>query len=417
MAAEAKVGTVAAAALCPLLIVVLTISTHWCWYRRRGSSTCEDFGPSEDVWVVEVHGDDCASLTIQIVDRWRGTLVSCVEDIRSEGGVSLLGDGGFFAHELAACVELAVRRSGVISDPAAVMLVANRALGDVSASECVSGLAKARGLVVDCNNGTGDGSVRNIAVVHRTLALCAACAQLQSQPVFPQPKVRFLSGDQEDTRSHVLLQLSASASRAVVFVCREKPRGVPVLQLMARQLSCGAKPWSGSEALATYQRVELEPLVDQVMKYVADLGLPSPTVAAVGPGSDDPLIRRVMDAKGLAMWLPGPSCNDIGLVAYGAACLAPGKLEGRLLHSISVRSAQSVIPSFDDVLHALRTQKALAAADEKQVNTELSRRSSFVSISTASDSTPWGSFRRLTGSRPRSVSLHVTPREMTKEVM
>ncbi len=195
----------------------------------------------------------------------------------------------------------------------------------------ISGIAKAREMSFEGRTKRADGSVGAITLSSRDGALAAAVASISqarkrawtSSAAF-QPE--YCMWQTEDMSAHMLLEVSAGVTRAVVFVCRESAEAAPMLDMMPREFSCGPVPKSGAESADAYQLLELEPLVDQVMKYVADLGLPSPTVAAVGPGSDDPLIRRVMDGKGLAMWLPGPSCNDIGLVAYGAACLAASQV-------------------------------------------------------------------------------------------
>jgi predicted RNA-binding protein len=289
---------------------------------------------AEDVWAVEV-GE--GGLSVTIVDCLRASLVAKGTVMKAECDDSLLDDNGFYAHEMAAVIERAVRRADVESDPAAVVVVVDRALTDVSASEALSAVAKARGLVVDGNHGTGDGSLGAVTLIHRTLALCAACARMEAEGAVPPSLLRQArhggKGGAGTERCHALLHMSVTACRVVVFLHRQKPKAVPVIKLMGKAFSCGAMPSGSPDDKEAYVLVELQPMLEQVLKYAADLGLPPPVFAAVGPRVDDPALRRAMDAKGLAMWLPGPSHDGIDLVAYGAACLA--SQDGNLIEAAS----------------------------------------------------------------------------------
>jgi hypothetical protein len=59
-------------------------------------------------------------------------------------------------------------------------MVTSNPLGHAAGSDAASGFATARGMLVDGNKGHGDGSLHNTRIVHRHLALCAACAHLHA---------------------------------------------------------------------------------------------------------------------------------------------------------------------------------------------------------------------------------------------
>ena len=383
--------TMAAAGGLPLLVAGLLVGLHWCCGRL---SRRPDDGKADDVWVLEIGSPMRVLLTI--TDARRGKIVGQSSVSYADSSSTCVADEGGFDHELAAGIEDAFRRMRLESAPRAIVAVVDKALSALALCDVVSAAMKARGIIMDGNDGASDGSCYHVEVVHRSVAQCAGCASRFLQP----------GKAMKDISTHAVLEFGAGTTRGVMFAVRNvRGEAAPEVELLPREFSCGVMPPSGSGAVDAFLRDSLEPLVSEMVRHVDERGLPGPPVfALVGRGAADPAVARLMNAHHFSFWLPERSLDmdgGLSLVACGAMSIAASRISSPRRSFAAVSSGQSMVSPFGDVLRQLM-RRQLASHP-------MSPRSSLYSISSAESVTPWGSFKQRHSTRN---SARTTPREV-----
>ena len=374
---NAKTLTIAAAGCVPLLLTLIGLVAHRIYARlqqpRRDiryvlcieapRSFSDSPAPPGRCTV----GAEIIDLQCQEVQSVAAVRYECVENIFADMTAASF-DADFAACLRDALAQLSLKASDmgrIAPRGLCVVLDLPAAKGDflsstalTTISRLISGAAKFRAMCFEGGSRRADGSVDCIVLCSRRSAACLASAILC--PIETNDEVS----------THVLLDLSASCTRAVMFVVRKTPGELaPEIELLSREFTCATMPRSGSAAVGVFLRDSVEPLLSDVTAHLDERGVPGARVfSIVGPGADDAALARHMEGRHLRYWLPerSLSLNGGSLVAYGAAAIArclwhkplhsrPGAILNR--HLLALQSYQCVVEDLAEAHERISIKK------------------------------------------------------------